>query len=678
MPIYYGASQITAVKKAAADLSSLLVPSLANPGQLVESLLAPPSQVTGLAVDSTGDGTLDLSWTAPASDATITDYSVAYTDVQPLTGVALLAPYDSDLDDILGISATATNTPTVTSGGKFGSYADLGAADKLAYSSVPFGSGDYTVEFWVQRTESSWAPNGGNPLLTLPGVAMLGREGADTLGLYEDDFGSWASVAGTTTASIDQLWHHIALVRDGSTLRFYLDGSQVGTTSTSTSPSSIELGASSIYGCRFGVDDLRVSTSAVYPSGTTFTPPTVAHPTGGGGTTATVLVGSAATNYQLTSLTNDTEYSVRVAAVSAAGTGPYSASVTGTPTPSVATGSLYTWGDNSGGQLGTGSTTDVNYLTPQSDTSSWIKAVTGTDQYSHSLAIRADGSLYAAGYGFYGALGLGTNVDSTTFAASASGSWSDVAVGNSHSLAIKSDGSLWGTGYNANGQLGIGSTTDTNSFTQVGSATDWASVEGGHHQSYAITTAGELYAWGYGGYGSLGLGSTSDQTTPAKVGTAAWLLISAFQFHTLGLRTDGTLWAWGTNGGRFGDGGTNNSNTPIQIGTDTWLSVAAGRAHSLGVKSDGTLWGWGYSGNYAHGGSGTLTSPTQIGSATNWTKVSAGDDWSAAIDNAKGLYLWGSSSNSKTGGASSPTQAGSLLWESVYCGRQSGIGIANT
>lgn len=200
---------------------------------------------------------------------------------QPLTGVAMLAPFDSDLDDILGITATATNTPTVTSGGKFAGYADLGAADKIVYSSVPYGSGDYTVELWARRTESSWAPNSGNPLLTLPGVAMLGRVGIDTLGLHEDDFGDWASVAGTTTSSIDQDWHHIALVRDGSTLRFYLDGSQVGMMSTSASPSSLELGASTIYGCRFGADDLRVSTSAVYPSGITFTPPTTAHPTTG-------------------------------------------------------------------------------------------------------------------------------------------------------------------------------------------------------------------------------------------------------------------------------------------------------------------------------------------------------------------------------------------------------------
>ena len=676
MPIYFGSTPIASVKKAAASVASLKVPSIANPGQLVETLQAPPAQVTGLAVDATGDGTIELSWTAPASDATITDYFVEYADVQPLTGVALLAPFNSDFDDILGIAATATNTPTFTSGGKFGSYADLGAGDQLTYSSVSFGSGDYTVEMWLKRTESSWAPNGGNPLLELPGVAMIGREGTDTLGLYEDDFGSWAAVSGTTTSSIDQQWHHVALVRDGSTLRFYLDGSQVGTMSTSANPSSLVFGASNIYGCRFGLDDLRVSTSAVYPSGTAFTPPTDAHPTSGGGSATTVLVGSATTSYQITGLTNDTEYSVRVAAVSAAGTGAYSAAVTGTP--SAGGGSLYTWGDNSGGQLGTGGTADVSYLTPQTDSNSWLKAVTGTDQYSHSLAIRADGSLYAAGYGFYGALGLGANADSTTFAASASGSFTDVAAGNSHSLAIKSDGTLWASGYNANGQLGIGSTTDTNSFTQVGSATDWASVEAGYHQSYAVTTAGDLYAFGYGAYGSLGLGSTSDQTTPAQVGAAAWSQISAFQFHTLGIRSDGTLWAWGTNGGRFGDGGTNNSSTPVQIGTDTWLSVAAGRSHSLGVKSDGTLWGWGFSNNYAHGGYGSLTSPTQIGSATNWTKVSAGDDWSAAIDDAKALYLWGSSTNSKTGGASSPTQVGSLLWETVYCGRQSGIGIANS
>lgn len=333
MPINLGSGAISAAKIGSADVAKVMLGANA-----VYTASAPPAQVTGLAVDSTGDGTTDLSWTAPASDATITDYSVEYTYSQPLTGVALLAPFDSDLDDVLGITATAVNTPTITSGGNFSGYADLGAADKLTYSSVSFGSGDYTVEFWVLRTESSWAPNGGNPLLELPGVAMLGRVGTDTLGLYEDDFGSWAAVSGTTTSSIDQDWHHVALVRDGNTLRLYLDGSQVGTMSTSSNPSSVVFGASSIYGCRFGLDDLRVSTSAVYPSGTAFTPPATAHPTSGGGTTATVLVGSAATGYQLTGLTNDTEYSVRVAAVSAAGTGAYSTAVTATPTASSAAG----------------------------------------------------------------------------------------------------------------------------------------------------------------------------------------------------------------------------------------------------------------------------------------------------------------------------------------------------
>lgn len=331
MPVHLGSAAINAAYLGASAVDKVYLGANA-----VYTALAPPAQVTGLAVDSTGDGTIDLSWTAPASDATITDYSVEYTDVQPLTGVALLAPFDADLDDVLGITATATNTPTVTSGGKFGSYADIDVADKLVYSGISDGGGDWTVEFFIKRTQAALSGTGyenfANPVLTIPGVLRLVTTLSSTaVSVQEDDFGSWSYTSPSIdTVAFDAEWHHIALVRDGSTLRCYLDGTQLGSFASSGSVTSLEFGASTVYGGVFGLDDLRVSTSAVYPSGTTFTPPTVAHPTSGGGTTATVLVGSASTSYQLTSLTIDTEYSVRVAAVSAAGTGEYSTAVTGT------------------------------------------------------------------------------------------------------------------------------------------------------------------------------------------------------------------------------------------------------------------------------------------------------------------------------------------------------------
>ena len=91
--------------------------------------------------------------------------------------------------------------------------------------------------------------------------------------------------------------------------------------------------------------------------------------------------------------------------------------------------------------------------------------------------------------------------------------------------------------------------------------------------------------------------------------------VSAGGNHTVGIRPDGSLWAWGYNmHGQLGDGTTINKHTPTRIGTDTWTSVFAGSAHTVGIRTDGSLWAWGsnYEGQLGDGTTTNRLIPTQI------------------------------------------------------------------
>jgi len=567
--------------------------------------------------------------------------------------VLLLVPFDSDTTDVKSaIAPTVSGSAiAITGSGKFGSYGANTASNTSSYSTGAFGGGDWTVELWLNR-ESFFDTNA--KIIDL-GAVELEASGGDDINFYhvtsDTNFG-------TTANSFTQgQWFHIAIVYDGGTLRSYVDGVQLGSLTTSVSdPTSVVLGNTASF------DDLRVTASARYPGGTTFTPPAAAHPSSGAGSTgdiAALYLGSTA--------------------VSAAYLGSTSIwSAGGGGVSSITPGNLYGWGDNDQGQLGDGSTTDRSYALGAVDSNLWVAAAVSLESGGHALAIRDDGTLYAAGNNFFGYfLNSVQYTSSSTWVLADSGSWKSVGAGSSHSVGVKVDGTLVAAGYNTDGQLGSGNNTDNHIVTQIGSATDWATAYAARNSSYAIKSDGTLWSWGDNVYGQLGDGSTTDRNAPVQVGSATWTRISPNRFHTLGLQTDGTLWAWGTNSNRFGDGTTNNSNTPVQIGSDTWLDIAAGRSHSVGIKSDGTLWGWGYSTAGAHGsGTATLSSPTQIGSNTNWAKVAAGDDHSAAIDSSGIRYLFGSASNNRSSGATTPTAAGTDIWSLIVTQGTSSLGIA--
>jgi alpha-tubulin suppressor-like RCC1 family protein len=154
----------------------------------------------------------------------------------------------------------------------------------------------------------------------------------------------------------------------------------------------------------------------------------------------------------------------------------------------------------------------------------------------------------------------------------------------------------------------------------------------------AIKTDGTLWAWGINNYGQLGIGEDIDsvwsRNVPVRIGTDSnWKQISAGGNHTMAVKTDGSLWAWGSNlCGQLGDGTTTHRNAPVRVGTDTnWAGGAAGGNHSMVIKTNGTLWGFGQCSAVTGASGNQITAPIRIGTDTNWGGVTAGGSRTTAI-----------------------------------------------
>ncbi len=126
-----------------------------------------------------------------------------------------------------------------------------------------------------------------------------------------------------------------------------------------------------------------------------------------------------------------------------------------------------------------------------------IKPNTIAAGINHSMFIAQDGTLWAWGYNGYGRLGTGGGSTSSPVQVGWSSDWVAIAAGRYHTLGIKSDGTLWAWGYNGSGQLGDGTTAERHSPVQVGESTDWVAVTAGGDHTLGLKTGGTLWAWGY-------------------------------------------------------------------------------------------------------------------------------------------------------------------------------------
>ena len=211
----------------------------------------------------------------------------------------------------------------------------------------------------------------------------------------------------------------------------------------------------------------------------------------------------------------------------------------------------------------------------------------------------------------------------------------------------------------------------------------------GDEHTVLIKTDGSLWAWGNGPVGQLGLGETGKYRTMAsRVGTDTdWESLAAGTDYNLALKSDGSLWAWGNGAyGRLGLGDEVTRWVPTRVGAATdWTAIATGLRHSFGIKTDGSLWAWGLN-NYGQLGLGTTVnqfSPVKVGDG--FAAIDGGGQFSAAIKTDGTLWTWGRNHFSQLGLGDadtadhhSPVQVGSDAgWTAVSCSDEAARALRN-
>jgi alpha-tubulin suppressor-like RCC1 family protein len=355
-------------------------------------------------------------------------------------------------------------------------------------------------------------------------------------------------------------------------------------------------------------------------------------------------------------------------------------------------GVAWSWGGNCQGRLGDGSCTN------RSSPVSVVGGFTDWSQLSagryHSLGLRTNGTAW--GWGCNGSGRLGDNNATVTQRSSpvlvvgGITDWCQISAGAYHSLGVRQNGTAWGWGYNGSGRLGDNTTTARSSpVSVVGGFTDWCQVSACFH-SLGVRQNGTAWGWGYNNSCQLGDSSSTARSSPVSVsgGFTDWCQVSAGRSHSLGVRQNGTAWAWGQGGaGQHGDNNTSNRNSPAQVigGFTDWCQISAGYQHSIAVRQNGTAWGWGYNnqGQLGLGDTTSRTSPTLIREGfTDWCQVAAGARHSLGVRQNGTAWGWGYNSqgglgDNTSGGKSIPgvVFGGLTNWYQVSANQQHSLGI---
>jgi alpha-tubulin suppressor-like RCC1 family protein len=324
-------------------------------------------------------------------------------------------------------------------------------------------------------------------------------------------------------------------------------------------------------------------------------------------------------------------------------------------------GTLWTWGANTEGQLGNGTTTIAPTTTPQSVTGlpADKKVVAVAAGHFHNVTLLDDGTVQTWGNNFFGQLGNNTTTGSSipvTVTGLDGKTVAMVAAGRWHSLASQTSTqttTTWAWGNNGAGQLGNDSTTNSSTPVTVADLDDQdvMALAAGDAHSMALLADGTVRTWGQNGSGQLGNGTTIDSRTPVAVTALAGtkvVAIAADGSHSMALLHDGTVLAWGNNGfGQLGIGNLDSSSTPVAVTAlpddRKVVAIAAGAGHNMALLDDGTVRAWGDNdyGQLGNGNTEDSTVPVTVtGLPTDVVAIAAGIH-SMALHEDGTIRTWG-------------------------------------
>jgi len=330
-------------------------------------------------------------------------------------------------------------------------------------------------------------------------------------------------------------------------------------------------------------------------------------------------------------------------------------------------GAVKCWGWNGAGQLGDGTTTDRSVPTDVSGLSSGVAAISARGR--RTCAVTTQGGVKCWGWNAVGQVGDGTTTTRLTpvDVLGLTSGVTSVSAGQDHTCALTNANGLKCWGSNVYGQLGDTTTTNRLTATSVaGLSGGVASLSTGGHHTCAVLVGGAVKCWGYNGYGQIGDGNSAfSQPNPTSVSglSSGVVKVAGGTFYNCALTTEGAVKCWGSNAYRTLADGTNvNRATPVDaLGLSSGVaSIEANESHSCVLLKDGSLKCWGHNlfGQLGRGvASAAQSTPAAVaGFSGRPVALSVHEGNGCAITAGGGAKCWGRNNLGQIGDNTSATR----------------------